>query len=313
VSRVDQLVQLGEDLLPLDLDHAAPRIGIRESCTRRSLPAAPRGPGPRDGRLGAGGVSGVNTKQGGARTAGIQVIQRAASILRALREADDGLSLAQIAEQVGLPRSTVQRIVAALQLEGWVAPASPNAGVRIGPGFAEFAVAAEKSDHTRTIHPLLVRLSRELQETVDLAVLEDDHVLFVDQVAAAQRLRAVSSVGATFPAHCTANGKVLLAALAPARARDLLPETLLRLTPRTTATRDDLLKELDEVRTTGIGFDREEHATGLCAVARAVTAPDGWTAAVTVPLPAQRFYGNERVLVAVLVAACAEIETMLNA
>jgi DNA-binding IclR family transcriptional regulator len=255
----------------------------------------------------------VNTQQGGARTAGIQVIQRAASILRAIRDAEDGLSLAQIAEEVGLARSTVQRIVAALQAEGWVAPASPNARVRIGPGLAEFAVAAEKGDHTRAIHPLLEQLSRELQETVDLAVLEDDHVLFVDQVATAQRLRAVSNVGATFPTHCTANGKVLLAGLPPARARELLPETLLRLTPRTAATRDDLLTELEEVRTTGIGFDREEHATGLCAVARAVTAPDGWTAAVTVPLPAQRFYGNERVLVSALVAACAEIETMLGA
>ena len=133
----------------------------------------------------------MTTQQRGARTAGIQVIQRAASILRAIRDAEDGLSLGQIAEEVGLARSTVQRIVAALQLEGWVAPASPNARVRIGPGLADFAVAAEKSDHTRAIHPLLVRLSRELQETVDLAVLEDDHVLSVDQVAAAQRLRAV--------------------------------------------------------------------------------------------------------------------------
>ena len=66
------------------------------------------------------------------------------------------------------------------------------------------------------------------------------------------------------------------------------------------------------MRTTGVGFDREEHATGICAVARPLPRPTGGPL-VTVPLPAQRFYGNERVLVSALVSACVEIETMLSA
>jgi DNA-binding IclR family transcriptional regulator len=254
----------------------------------------------------------VSAQQGGTRTAGIQVIHRAASILRAIRDADDGLSLGQISQEVGLPRSTVQRIVASLQVEGWVAPTTPNALLRIGPALAEFAAVAGKADHVRAVHPSLVELSQRLQAAVELGVLDEDHVRFVDQVTAPELVDTVSMVGETLPLHCTATGKALLAALPLARAHELLPETLLRLTPRTVAGHDDLLDELEQVRMTGIGFDREEHTTGVCAVARTVTAPDGWTAAVTVPVPAERFYGYEHVLISVLDAACGDIQARLG-
>jgi DNA-binding IclR family transcriptional regulator len=240
------------------------------------------------------------------------VIQRAASILRAIRDAEDGLSLGEISQEVGLPRSTVQRIVASLQIEGWVAPTTPNARLRIGPALAGFAAAAGKTDHVRAVHPFLVALSDGLQAAVDLAVLDEAHVRLVDHVAAPESVDAVSIVGETLLLHCTATGKALLAELPLARVRELLPQPLLRLTPRTVAGPDELLEELEQVRMTGIGFDREEHATGVCAVARTVSAPDGWTAAVTVPLPAERFYGYEHVLISVLDAACAEIETSLD-
>lgn len=56
---------------------------------------------------------------------GVQVIARAAAILRSLKNESDGLSLGQIAERVGLPRSTVQRIVGALHAESLVIAAAP--------------------------------------------------------------------------------------------------------------------------------------------------------------------------------------------
>jgi response regulator of citrate/malate metabolism len=68
------------------------------------------------------------------RQPGIQVIQRAAGILDALHAADASLSLGQLARETGLARSTVQRIVEALQHVGWVTPPSPNGGVLLGPG-----------------------------------------------------------------------------------------------------------------------------------------------------------------------------------
>src|SRR5258708_923507 len=72
---------------------------------------------------------------------GIQVIARAASVLRALEGRPEGLSLGQIAKEVGLARSTVQRIVAALASEDFVTEAQPGHGVRIGPGLARIAAS----------------------------------------------------------------------------------------------------------------------------------------------------------------------------
>lgn len=221
------------------------------------------------------------------------------------------MSLSQIAERVGLARSTVHRLVTALEAERFVASASPNGRVRLGPGLARLAGAAS-SDVRGVIHPSLERLSRELNETVDLAVLEHDHVRFIDQVAAPRRLRAVSAVGAVFPAHCTANGKALLAAAPGAEVLRWLPARLERQTPNTITDREELLAELDRVRAEGVGYDREEHTIGICAVGAVVRDPAGALAAVTVPLPSQRFYGKEEKLAAALLRVCAEIGQALG-
>jgi len=239
------------------------------------------------------------------------VIERAARILRALEGNADGLSLSQIAERVGLARSTVHRLVTALEAERFVAAASPNGRVRLGPGLATLAGAA-RGDVRDEIHPFLTRLSREIHETVDLAVLEHDHVRFIDQVAAPRRLRAVSAVGAVFPAHCTANGKALLSMLPRDQVLHLLPPQLERHTESTITDRDELLAELDRVRAEGVAYDREEHTIGICAVGAVVVDPGGTRVAVTIPLPSQRFYGNERKLAEALVATCDEITRALG-
>jgi len=142
----------------------------------------------------------------------VQVIARAAAILRALEQQATGLSLGQIAQRVGLARSTVQRIVAALEAEKFLIAASPNGRVRLGPTILRLATSA-RTDFVAVARPFLVELSHELRETVDLAAIKKDHLVFIDQVPGSQRLRAVSAVGESFPLHCTANGKAYLAEL----------------------------------------------------------------------------------------------------
>ena len=242
----------------------------------------------------------------------VQVVGRVADILLALRGEPDGLSLSEIAARVGLARSTVHRLISALERERLVASASPNGGFRLGPVFASLAVAASRH-FTLAMHPYIASLSRELNETVDLAVLEHDKVLFVDQVAAdTQRLRAVSAVGAVFPAHCTANGKALLAGLSNAEIERLLPEQLERLTPHTITSRTKLLEELATVRSDGIGYDLQEHTEGICAVGVAIAPLNAPVAAISIPLPSQRFYGNEEGLAAALLRARSRLERELG-
>jgi DNA-binding IclR family transcriptional regulator len=226
------------------------------------------------------------------RNAGIQVISRAAQILRALDGAPDGLSLSQLAERVDLPRSTVHRLTTALAAEGLVAAASPEGRVRLGPELSRLAIGARR-DIRRELRPFMEQLFERLNETVDCAILDGDHLVFVDQIAAPHRLRAVSAVGAVFPLHCTANGKAILAALPPAVANEVLPARLERFTEATITNRRDLARELESIRETGVAFDREEHTDGICAGGVAVRDAFGQLAALSVPMPAQRFRGRE--------------------
>jgi DNA-binding IclR family transcriptional regulator len=241
----------------------------------------------------------------------VQAITRASRILAALEASPGGLSLAQIAQRVELPRSTVHRIVKALTTERFLVPVSAAGGVRLGPRLAGLASAA-LGELRQQIRPHLERLSEEVNETVDLAVLDRDQVIFIDQVAAPHRLQAVSAVGARFPAHCTANGKALLAELDPEQVRALLPARLPRLTQSTVTSRARLLEELARVRRDGVAFDNQEHTAGICAIGRTIPDGAGGRAAVTIPLPALRFEDREPLLANALARTCARLAELLE-
>ncbi len=231
----------------------------------------------------------------------VQVIARAARILRALEDEDGGLSLGQIAERVQLARSTVQRIVASLQTEKLVMAASPNGRVRLGPAILRLA-ASVRSDFVRRARPFLTELSNELRETVDLAAVRRDHLVFIDQVTGSHRLRTVSAVGEVFPLYCTANGKAYLSRLDESAIERLIGRAYEARTPKTLTRLDDLLVDLQTARKSGIAYDREEHTLGICAVGVALQDPLGNAVAISVPVPSQRFHHQHSLIAERLLA-----------
>src|SRR5581483_10149603 len=210
------------------------------------------------------------------------------TILRALEEENAGLSLGQIAQRVNLARSTVQRIVAALETEKLVIAATPNGRVRLGPTSLRLA-ASVRSDFVAMARPFLERLPGELHETVELSPVKKDHLIFIDQVIGSQRLRAVSAVGDTFPRYCTANGKAYLAQLTDKAIETLIGRSYEARTPKTLTRLDALLADLKAARHSGVAYDREEHTLGICAVGVAMHDPLGNAVAISVPVPSQRF------------------------
>ena len=232
----------------------------------------------------------------------IQVINRAAKILRAIRTSGS-LGLSDLARQVKLPLSTVHRIVASLESEGLLAATGSDGRIRLGLDLLSLG-AAVHVDLRRMIHPFMESLSQEIDETVDLSLLDGDCIVFVDQVTRSQRLQAVSGVGIEFPLHCTANGKALLAALPTSEVNRLLPERLPLFTPHTITTRALLLDELARVRVEGCAFDREEHTLGICAVGALIHGPLGMQASISIPVPSVRFYGSENRFQAALLQTC---------
>jgi DNA-binding IclR family transcriptional regulator len=242
----------------------------------------------------------------------VQVIARAAAILRALEDQALGLSLGQIAQRVDLARSTVQRIVSALESENLVIAASPTGRVRLGPTIARLATSVQ-TDFVSIARPYLVKLSDELRETVDLATVKKDHLVFIDQVIGPQRLRTVSAVGETFPLHCTANGKAYLAELDEVAIARLIGTKYERRTATTLTRLDDLLKDLKAVRKSGISFDREEHTLGICAAGIVMRDLLGNHIAISVPVPVQRFAENQNVIADRLLATKRSLEERLAA
>jgi DNA-binding IclR family transcriptional regulator len=218
----------------------------------------------------------------------IQVIARAANVLRALEGESNGLSLGQIAQRVGLARSTVQRIVEALSEEHFLIAASPTTGVRLGPALIRLAASAHV-EFDQITRPLLALLSQKVGETVDLSVLKGAVAVFTDQVQGVHRLRAVSAVGETFPLHCSANGKALLSVVDEQKLGRLLRGPLPRLTANTIVQRADLVKNIEAVRRSGVAYDLEEHTEGICAVGTAFLDPIGRAVAISIPVPTTRF------------------------
>ena len=252
----------------------------------------------------------VEHHSGTKRREGVQVIARAAEMLRRLAADPHGLTLSELSAGVGLPRSTAHRIVSALTQEGFVRPA-PSGRLRIGPALIGLAVAS-RSDLRHEAGPYLERLSHELRETVDLAVLDAGEVLFIDQYTSRRTLRIVSEIGGRFPAHATANGKALLAALSPDEVIELLPKRLAAATENTVTDRDELLAELRRISAAGLAYDREEYTTGIASVGTTVRDAVGALAAITVVAPASRFYESESKITAALVRTRDEIQAVLN-
>ena len=222
---------------------------------------------------------------------GVQVIARAAEICRELATATDGLSTAELVERLGLSRPTVYRILRALMDEDFVRQVAPGR-YAVGPAFLVIG-GSTYGGLRHDMRPFMKDLSNELGETIDLAVLDNGEALFVDQFVAVQGLRVVAHMGARLPLHCTASGKALLAMLTPDEVDRELPERLQTYTPNTVADRAALVRELEEVRRTGVAFDHEEYVMGVCAVATPVRDALGAVGALTVEVPANNLTGRE--------------------
>jgi DNA-binding IclR family transcriptional regulator len=231
---------------------------------------------------------------GDRRRIGVQVIARAAEICRELATATDGLTTAELVERLGLSRPTVYRILRALMDEDFVRQVAAGR-YAIGPAFLVIG-GSSYGGLRHDLRPFMKDLSNELGETIDLAVLDSGEALFVDQYVAVQGLRVVAHMGARLPLYCTASGKALLAELSPGEAERELPETLEAYTPNTGTDRAVLLRELEEVRRTGVAYDNEEYVMGVCAVAAPIRDAVGAVGALTVEVPAHRFSGREDAL-----------------
>ncbi|MDI1332444.1 IclR family transcriptional regulator [Pseudomonas sp.] len=220
------------------------------------------------------------------RIGGIQVIARACSVMRALGSHPRGLSLGAIAQEVGLARSTVQRIVRALESEAMVEPIRPGSGFRLGPALAQL-IHQTHTDIISIARKSLEELSQQLNESVTLSCISGQQTNVIDRVIAEHELRVVFPMGRSMPMHATADGKVLLSTLNDEQIVEVLGESPQKLTDATHDTQS-LLSEMVQIRENGFATDHQEHTIGISACSILIPTFMG-AHAVTVVAPTSRF------------------------
>lgn len=239
---------------------------------------------------------------------GSQVIARAATILRALETRPSGVSMSELAKLTALPRTTVHRLVTSLIAQQLLL--QDNEGVKLGPALARLAASAH-TDIIALAQPAMETLGRRTRETVDLCVWRGSHTVLVSQYASDQELRVVSPISTAFPSHCAAHGKALLAEQTPEVLTAVLPQLNELRTVQTLKTAQQMLKAIEQIRQQGYAVDREEHARGVCGVSVALQTGPGERYALAIAVPALRFDEQFTQLVAALMQAKAEIETLV--
>lgn len=212
----------------------------------------------------------------------VQSVDRALSIMEILAR-DGWSSVTDIARELEVHKSTVFRLIATLQRRGIVEQHPSTQKYRLGFAIVRLASGVRGDPNLIEVaRPCLEWLSEELDETVDLAMIEEGEVTNVDQANLSSSIVAVDWIGHRSPMHVAASGKVFLAFGDPAETEAFLAEPLEAVTPNTITDPDDLREDLRAIRERGFSITRGELEEGLNAVAAPVHASDGSVVAVIV-------------------------------
>lgn len=190
----------------------------------------------------------------------IQSVSHALDILESFTKTEDELGVTALSKKLGLHKNNVFRLLATLEHRGYIEQNKQTENYRLGPKTLQIGCTfIEQRECRRQARPVLESLMAKTGETAVLAVVRSNKVIYMDAVETDRTVRAVSSVGAVLPAHCTAVGKVQLAYMTHSEIERLYPDQELEgLTAGSIVHRDKLLAELDMIRKRGWALENEE-------------------------------------------------------
>src|SRR5258707_4361073 len=203
-------------------------------------------------------------------TTAVGVISKVFKILEAIQGSPSGLTLKPICDVTGVHNSTAHRFLKHLEHDGYLIRTDTGAYL-IGPKFSQLSVRA---NHRATLQavsrPILSELWKSTRETVNLATLDQGHVLYIEVLESPHEFRLSSRVGSRRSLHATALGKALAAFLRETNREQILEGLNFQaLTPKTIMNLVQFRQELEKVRQQGFAVDDEETTVG----ARCVSAP----------------------------------------
>jgi len=247
----------------------------------------------------------------------VEALAKGLRILSLFNEQRPSWRVSDLAAAAGLPMPTVYRVVMTLASEGYL-DHLPSGDYRPGVRTLTLGTAALRSlDLVGIATPKLTELGQRTGETVNLAVLTGDRVLYLVRLRNSDLVTANIQVGSTLPAVHTSIGKLLLAQLDPADLESRVTDASFSANsgPNAKVSLDELREELSTIRDQGWAMQDEELAYGLRSVAAPITGPDGRVVAGVNLAVQARDWSTQRIireLKPLVLETCAEISALLS-
>ncbi|MGY9073285.1 MAG: IclR family transcriptional regulator [Acidimicrobiales bacterium] len=224
----------------------------------------------------------------------MQSIERAFAVLRALAVGGHGVT--ELADKVELPKSTVARILAALETEGAVAQDESGGEYRLGDGLTDLAGGVQPGRNlAATARPHLIELAKIHGETAGISVADGRNVYYLDHVHLDNDVQVRDWTGEYAPMHLVPSGLVFLANMSDVEVDSFLTEPLIATTATSVTKPQELRDRLPQFRSAGYVWILEEFIEGINSVATAIVDSSGETvAALHIHGPAYRFPDPDR-------------------
>ncbi|WP_210508991.1 IclR family transcriptional regulator [Naasia sp. SYSU D00057] len=209
---------------------------------------------------------------------------RTVELLELLAAATRPMTLSDIASRLELPVSSVHQLLKTLVARGWLSSSGTTYSIGVRALLTGISFL-ERDPIVQAVKPVLGMLRSELEETVHLARLDGNRVVYLLSRESQHQLRMVSRVGQSLPAHATALGKAALSTLPEDEVRARFPLGLWPLTPHTITDLDRLLEDLARTRHRGFAQEAQENTEGTACVAVPIPGPAGeYAVSCSVPL-----------------------------
>jgi DNA-binding IclR family transcriptional regulator len=239
----------------------------------------------------------------------VQSVERALHILLAFETDHRELSVGQLSVLLGLPKSTIHRLLATLEQNGFIEQVETTRNYRLG---LKLRVLGASVVASRTLEseafPILQMLLKQCGETVSVSVLDGIETMIVEKMESLQSMRVTSHIGKRSQIHCSGSGKVLLAFQPSIAAEQILAKApLTRYTDKTITTAQELIEQFPETRRRGFAADDEEIVEGQLCISAPVWNSEGKAfAAITASGPAMRIRGKGELKIAADVIEAAD-------
>lgn len=219
-------------------------------------------------------------------------MEKALSVLDLLINHDRALSITEMSHALGLGKGTVHRILQTLKARRYVQQHNGTKLYSLGLRTLEIGTVARRDRFLRSVMvPFLRELSAMCNETVNAAVLEYNEIHYIFRLESEEMLRISAPLGARFPAHCTATGKVMLSYRADDDIRRIYARgaALTPCTEHSVESVDALIQQIEQVRIDRVAVDDEETISGVyCVAAPVVNAKNECVAAISISAPKNR-------------------------